>query len=91
MLLIGLLSINIFLGYEKWKLHSSCAGSPGKYPAGAIARVQRVDAPGKSQTCAVESDNAELRRYITCLTRATRCFAKRLESLMRRVKMFVYC
>jgi IS1 family transposase len=48
-------------------------------------------APGKSQTYAVEADNAELRHYIKCLARRTRCFAKRWVSLLRRVKFFVHC
>ena len=48
-------------------------------------------AHGKSQTYSVEGDNAELRHYIKCLARSTRCFAKRMDSLMRRVKFFVHC
>lgn len=43
-------------------------------------------AHGKSQTYSVEGDNAELRHYIKCLACSTRCFAKRLDSLIRRVK-----
>ena len=45
----------------------------------------------KSQTYAVEADNAELRHYLKCLARSTRCFAKHLDSLIRRVKVFVHC
>lgn len=48
-------------------------------------------AHGKSQTYSVEGDNAELRHNLKCLARATRCFAKRLDSLIRRVKFFVHC
>lgn len=46
---------------------------------------------GKSQTYAVEATNAELRHYLKCLARRTRCFAKCLASLIRRIKFFVHC
>ena len=48
-------------------------------------------AQGKSQTDSVEGDNAELRHSLKCLARATRCFAKRMDSLIRRLKFFVQC
>lgn len=54
-------------------------------------RGHHLVAPGKSQTYAVEADNAELRHYIKCLARSTRCFAKCIHSLTRRVKFFVHC
>ena len=48
-------------------------------------------AHGKSQTYSVEAGNAELRHYLKCLARSTRCFAKQLDSLIRRIKLFVHC
>jgi len=48
-------------------------------------------APGKSETYAVEAGNAELRHYLKCLARRTRCFAKCLDSLKRRIKFFIHC
>jgi IS1 family transposase len=54
-------------------------------------RGYHLVAPGKSQTYAVEACNAELRHYIKCLARRTRCFAKQLASLVRRIKLFVHC
>ena len=47
-------------------------------------------ASGKSQTYAVEADNAELRHYLARLARKSRCFSRSLDALRRAVKLFVY-
>ena len=47
-------------------------------------------APGKSQTYAVEADNAELRHYLARLARRSRCFSRSIDALRRAVKLFVY-
>ncbi len=44
----------------------------------------------KSQTYAVEGDNAELRHYLARLARASRCFSRSLQALWRAVKLFVF-
>jgi IS1 family transposase len=46
-------------------------------------------APGKSQTYAVEADNAALRPYLARLARRSRCFARSIDALRRAVKLFV--
>ena len=45
---------------------------------------------GKSQTYSVEGDNAELRHYLACLARKSRCFSRCLWALARAVDLFVY-
>jgi IS1 family transposase len=45
----------------------------------------------KSETYSVESDNAELRYYLTRLVHCSRCFSKRIEALRRAVESFVWC
>ena len=47
-------------------------------------------APGKSQTYAVEAENAELRHYLARLARRSRCFSRSIDALRRAVKLFVY-
>ena len=68
-----------------------CTDAYAGYVGRNYHRGWHLVAAGKSQTYSVEGDNAELRHYLKCLARKTRCFAKRLESLIRRVKFFVYC
>lgn len=46
--------------------------------------------PNKSQTYAVEADNAELRHYLARLARRSRCFTRSLQALRDAVKLFVY-
>lgn len=46
--------------------------------------------PNKSQTYAVEADNAELRHYLARLGRRSRCFTRALHALRAAVKLFVY-
>jgi IS1 family transposase len=43
----------------------------------------------KSQTHSVDGDNAELRRYLSRLTRKSRCFSKGIKALRRAVELFV--
>lgn len=45
-------------------------------------------APGKSQTYTVEGVNADLRRYIPGAARRSRCFYRRLDTLVAVVKIF---
>jgi insertion element IS1 protein InsB len=45
---------------------------------------------GKSQTYAVEADNAELRHYLARLGRKSRCFSRSIDALRRAVKLFVH-
>jgi hypothetical protein len=47
-------------------------------------------APGKSQTYTVEGVNADLRRYIPGTARRSRCFYRRLDTLLAVMKMLVY-
>ena len=44
----------------------------------------------KSETFAVEGDNAELRHYLTRLTRRSRCFSRCLDWLNRYLKAFAH-
>jgi IS1 family transposase len=44
----------------------------------------------KSQTYAVEGDNAELRHYLARLGRASRCFSRSIDALRAAVRLFVY-
>jgi IS1 family transposase len=46
--------------------------------------------PNKSQTYAVEADNAEPRHYLARLGRRSRCFTRSLEALRRALKLFIY-
>lgn len=68
-----------------------CSDAFSGYSAPNYHRAFHLVANGKSQTYSVEACNAELRHYIKALARATRCFAKTLNSLIRRVKFFVFC
>ena len=44
----------------------------------------------KSQTYAVEADNAELRHYLARLARKSRCFSRCIHALWRAGKLFVF-
>ncbi len=46
--------------------------------------------PNKSQTYAVEADNAELRHSLARLGRRSRCFTRAIQALRDAVKLFVY-
>ena len=46
---------------------------------------------GKTETYAVEADNAELRHYLARLARASRCFSRCPYALYCAVRLFVYC
>lgn len=51
---------------------------------------QHTACAGKSETYAVEADNAELRHYLARLARSSRCFSRSLMALWRAVKLFVF-
>jgi IS1 family transposase len=59
------------------------------YQAGIYAGVH-YSLQDKSQTYAVEADNAELRHYLARLARASRCFSRSLQALHNAVKLFVF-
>ncbi len=44
----------------------------------------------KSQTYAVEGNNAELRHYLARLHRSTRCYSKCMEALKRSIDLFAH-
>ena len=46
--------------------------------------------PNKSQTYAVEADNAELRHYLARLARKSRCFSRSPRALWFAIKLFVF-
>jgi len=46
--------------------------------------------PNKSQTYAVEADNAELRHFLARLARKSRCFSGSLRALWLAIKLFVF-
>ena len=46
---------------------------------------------GKTETYAVEADNAELRHYLARLARKSRCFSRCPLALERALRLFVYC
>jgi len=45
----------------------------------------------KQETYAVEAVNADLRHYLKRLARRSRCFSRRLNSLVENLRLFVYC
>lgn len=47
--------------------------------------------PDKQETYAVEAVNADLRQYLKRLARKSRCFFRRLQSLIETLRLFVYC
>lgn len=46
--------------------------------------------PDKSETYAVEADNAELRHYLARLARRSRCFSRCIDALRCAVKLFAF-
>lgn len=49
-----------------------------------------IVAPGKSETYTVEGVNADLRRYLPGAARRSRCFYRRLDTLLAVMKLFVF-
>lgn len=47
--------------------------------------------PDKQETYSVEAVNADLRHYLKRLARKSRCFSRRLHSLLQNIRLFVYC
>jgi IS1 family transposase len=47
--------------------------------------------PDKKETYTVEAVNADLRHYLKRLARKSRCFSRRLHSLIENLRLFVYC
>jgi len=47
--------------------------------------------PDKLETYSVEAVNADLRHYLKRLARKSRCFSRRLYSLIQNLRLFVYC
>jgi IS1 family transposase len=45
----------------------------------------------KQETYAVEAVNADLRHYLKRLARKSRCFSRRMQALIRNLRLFVYC
>ena len=48
-------------------------------------------ADGKSQTYSVEGGNADLRHYLTRLSKKSRCFSRCIHALRRAITLFVDC
>ena len=47
--------------------------------------------PDKQETYSVEAVNADLRHYLKRLARKSRCFSRRMQSLIENLRLFVYC
>jgi IS1 family transposase len=45
----------------------------------------------KQETYSVEAVNADLRHDLKRLARKSRCFSRRMQSLARNIRLFVYC
>lgn len=45
----------------------------------------------KQETYSVEAVNADLRHYLKRLARRSRCFSRRIQALMKNIRLFVYC
>ena len=45
----------------------------------------------KEETYSVEAVNADLRHYLKRLARKSRSFSRRMQALMRTLRLFVYC
>ena len=45
----------------------------------------------KQETYSVEAVNADLRHYLKRLARKSRCFSRRILSLARNIRLFVFC
>lgn len=61
------------------------------YQALVCAPGQHTAHLGKSETYAVEGDNAELRHYLARIARRSRCFSQCIEALRCAVQLFVWC
>ncbi len=46
---------------------------------------------GKTDTFAVEADNAEFRHYLARLARSSRCFSRCPYALICSLRLFIYC
>ncbi len=65
---------------DAFGIYSQLIYDPGKHQAFS----------DKSQTYAVEADNADLRHYLARLARRSRCFSRWLEALRCAIKLFVF-
>ncbi len=65
---------------DAYTLYQSLVYYPGDHQALA----------DKSQTYAVEADNAELRHYLARLARRSRCFSRCIDALRQAIKLFVF-
>lgn len=45
----------------------------------------------KQQTYSVEAVNADLRHYLKRLARRSRCFSRKIQALIKNIRLFVYC
>lgn len=45
----------------------------------------------KKETYSVEAVNADLRHYLKRLARRSRCFSRRLDALLKNLRLFAYC
>lgn len=60
------------------------------YDSLSYRRGYHLSLPDKSETYAVEGDNAQLRHYLTRLNRRSRCFSRSLKWLNRYLKAFAH-
>ena len=65
---------------DQWELYQLLVYYPGRHTV----------SEGKSDTYAVEADNAELRHYLARLARRSRCFSRCIKALRNAVKLFVF-
>lgn len=65
---------------DGYTLYEALIYSPGQHRA----------VSDKSQTYAVEADNAELRHYLARLARQSRCFSRCIHALRTAIKLFVF-
>lgn len=65
---------------DQWELYQLLVYYPGKHTV----------SEGKSDTYAVEANNAELRHYLARLARRSRCFSRCIKALRNAVKLFVF-
>ena len=60
------------------------------YDSLSYCKGYHLSLPDKSETYCVEADNAELRHYLTGLTRRSRCFSRCIAWLNRYLKAFAH-
>ena len=65
---------------DQWEVYQLLVYYPGRHTV----------SEGKSDTYAVEADNAELRHYLARLARRSRCFSRCIQALRNAVKLFVF-